>query len=82
MLSAIEYTWSMLKAGVKKDLGNEISKVLDGEGRWDITQTEFRLEHLESIIQKNINEININHNYSRKYLIIKEPFHAFFLSCI
>ena len=33
ILNAIEYRWSKLKAGVKKDLGNEIPKILDGEGR-------------------------------------------------
>ena len=60
MLNAIEYTWSKLKAGVKKDLCNEIPKILDGGGRLDITQTEFRLQQLENIIQKNINEIAVS----------------------
>jgi len=60
MLNAIEYTWSKLKAGVKKDVNNEISKILNCEGRLDITQTELRLQQLENIIQKNINEITVS----------------------
>jgi len=59
MLNAIEHAWSTLKAGVKRDLANQIHQILNNENRANITQSEYRLQRLENIIQNNINQINV-----------------------
>lgn len=60
MLNPIEYTWSSLKAGVKRNLEIEMPNILANEGRSDLTQTEFRLQQLENIIRKNIPQITVS----------------------
>ena len=59
MFNAIEYAWSNLKAGVKSDLSIQMPQILAGENISNLTQTEFRLQRLESIIRENITKINV-----------------------
>jgi transposase len=54
MLNPIELAWSILKSGVKEGLAMQMPQILAGENRANITQTEYRLQRLESIIQENI----------------------------
>ena len=57
MLNAIEEAWSVLKSGVKTDLGLDMNSILTNEDRGNLTQTEYRLRRLEAIIGKNISSI-------------------------
>ena len=59
MLNPIEYAWSALKASIKRDLSTEMPQILAGENRTNLTQTEFRLQRLESIIQRNLPNISV-----------------------
>lgn len=54
MLNPIELAWSTLKASIKQDLAAEMPQILAGESRATLTQTEFRLQRLENIIQRNL----------------------------
>lgn len=54
MLNPIELGWSSLKAGVRRELAIQMPRILAGENRANITQTEFRSQCLENIIQENI----------------------------
>lgn len=59
MFNAIELAWSALKAGVKADLAIQMPRILVGEDRADMTQTQFRLQQLENIIRENIPKLTV-----------------------
>lgn len=59
-INPIELAWSSLKAAVKRNLAIQLPHILAGEGRVNLTQTEFRLREMENIINNNINTINAN----------------------
>lgn len=59
MFNPIEHAWSSFKAAVKKDMSVLLPQILAGEERANISQTEFRLRQLESIIRDNIHTINV-----------------------
>lgn len=54
MFNPIESAWSAFKAAVKSDLAAQLSDILNGEDRANITQTEYRRQRLENIIGTNI----------------------------
>ncbi|PSN49171.1 hypothetical protein C0J52_10144 [Blattella germanica] len=53
MLNPIESTWSCLKATVKRNLSMQLPQILAGEDRANIPQYEYRLSHLENLINQN-----------------------------
>ncbi|GLV37631.1 hypothetical protein CBL_13904 [Carabus blaptoides fortunei] len=59
MLNPIELAWSDVKSGVKADLAIQMPHIRANENRANITQTEYRLQSLENIIQENINKLTV-----------------------
>lgn len=59
MLNPIEFAWSDLKSSVKADLAIQMPHIIANENRANITQTEYRLQSLENIIQENINKLTV-----------------------
>lgn len=59
MLNPIELAWSALKASIKGDLATEMPQILAGENRTNLTQTEFRLQRIENIIQRNVPNLSV-----------------------
>ncbi|PSN49580.1 hypothetical protein C0J52_09735 [Blattella germanica] len=53
MLNPIESAWSCLKAAVKRNLSMQLPQILAGEDRVNIPQYEYRLRHLENLINQN-----------------------------
>ncbi|PSN40390.1 hypothetical protein C0J52_18166 [Blattella germanica] len=60
MLNPIESAWSCLKAAVKRNLSMQLPEILAGEDRANIPQYEYRLRHLENLINQNMKSINVN----------------------
>ena len=56
-LNPIEMAWSVMKAGVKRELATILPDVLAGGN--NESQREFRLRSLETIIRRNIENINV-----------------------
>ncbi|PSN34803.1 hypothetical protein C0J52_24938 [Blattella germanica] len=54
MLNPIESVWSCLKAAVKRNLSMQLPKILAGEDRANIPQYDYRLRHLENLINQNM----------------------------
>ncbi|PSN43621.1 hypothetical protein C0J52_15023 [Blattella germanica] len=53
MLNPIESAWSCLKVAVKRNLSMQLPQILAGEDRANILQYEYRLSHLENLINQN-----------------------------
>ncbi|PSN56796.1 hypothetical protein C0J52_02718 [Blattella germanica] len=60
MLKPIESAWSCLKAAVKRNLCMQLPQILAGEDRVNIPQYEYRLRHLENLINQNMKSKNVN----------------------
>lgn len=60
MFNPIESAWSSLKAGVKRDMAEELNEILNNENRAvNVTQKEFRMARLENVINRNIPGITV-----------------------
>ncbi|PSN56470.1 hypothetical protein C0J52_08347 [Blattella germanica] len=57
MLIPIESAWSCLKSAVKLNVSMQLPRILAGEDRTNIPQYEYRLRHLENLINQNRNSI-------------------------
>lgn len=72
MLNPIELAWSALKASIKQDLAAEMPHILAGENRTNLTQTEFRLQRIENIIQRNLPKLSVTN--CAKYVAYVQKF--------
>ncbi|GLV46186.1 hypothetical protein CBL_02903 [Carabus blaptoides fortunei] len=59
MLNPIELAWFDLKSGVKSDSAIQMPHIIANENMANITQTEYRLQSLENIIEENINKLTV-----------------------
>jgi len=59
MLNPIENAWSTIKAHVKSDMALQISRILAGIDRDQLTQVEYRTQQLENVIRNNIQTITV-----------------------
>ncbi|PSN55749.1 hypothetical protein C0J52_04795 [Blattella germanica] len=60
MLNPIESAWSCLNAAVKRNLSVQLPQILASEDKVNIPLHEYRLRHLENLINQNMKSINVN----------------------